>query len=167
MFIWDVLAVTVKLARLVSVVPKFIGVAPESVVVPVSKSMVLDELWSDAIDPAVKLYVARSNDPLVTVNADVPISSALPNAHAQSTPFIKTFDASVTPLVVNVSPVELLDSVIAPVYVRVSPVAGSVTLPCIPTIAVDPASVTFPDAGPAMVRDFMRMPPVTALTVAV
>lgn len=96
-----------------------------------------------------------------------PILKALPNDHAQSTPLISTPDASVTPFVVNVNPVELLDSVIAPVYVRVNPVAGSVTLPWMPTIAADPASVTFPTSGPAMVSDFILMPPVTASTVAV
>lgn len=36
-----------------------------------------------------------------------------------------------------------------------------------PTIAVLPASVTLPTNGPAMVRDFILMPPVTAFTVAV
>jgi hypothetical protein len=37
--------------------------------------------------------------------------------------------AKATPLVVNVLPGELPESVIAPVYVLVNPVAGSVALP--------------------------------------
>ena len=46
-FICDVLAVTVRLARFVSVVPKLIGVAPEIVVVPVLKLIVLEFPLSD------------------------------------------------------------------------------------------------------------------------
>lgn len=101
------------------------------------------------------------------ISAFDPVFKADPRLQPQSTPFMVIADDNVTPLVVNVSPVELLDSVMAPVYVRVSPVAGSVTLPWMPTIAADPASVTFPTSGPAMVSDFILMPPVTASTVAV
>ena len=83
--------------------------------VPVPKSTVLDELTFDTILLAVKLYVAKSTDPFVTVSADDdPISNALPSAQAQSTPFTVMSLFSDTPFVVNVSPVELLDSVIAP-----------------------------------------------------
>lgn len=162
------LAVTVRFARLVSVVPKS-KIAPLelTVVVPVLKLIVLVFPLLDSIDPAVKLYVARLNDPFVTVSADDPIFKALPRTHSQSTPFTVIADANVTPFVVNVNPVELLDSVMLPVYVRVRPVAGSVTLPWMPTIAAVPANVTFPDAGPAIVSDFILMPPVTVSTVAV
>lgn len=93
--------------------------------------------------------------------------SALPRLHPQSTPLTVIVFASVTPFVVNVLPVVEPLSVIAPVYVRVSPVAGRVTLLWMPSIATEPASVTLPDAGPAIVSDFILMPPVTVFTVAV
>ena len=53
--ICDVLAVHVNAARLVSVVPNVSGVLPESVVVPVSKSIVLELPLSDDIELAVRL----------------------------------------------------------------------------------------------------------------
>jgi hypothetical protein len=161
-----VLAVTVKSARTASVVPKLITL--DRVVVPEPKFIDLAfVLELDAISPAVTLYELKFRLPLVSVIDSVPMFKALPKLQPQSTPLTLIALASVTPFVVNVSPVELLDSVIAPVYVLVSPVAGSVTLPCIPTIAVVPASVTFPVAGPAIVSDFMRIPPLTVPTVAV
>ncbi len=160
-------AVIVKFTLAVSVVPKDTGEDPESVTVPDPKFTVLVFKLSDATWLAVKLYVEQEKDPFVTVNPVLPASNALPRLHPQSTPFTVTALDSATPFVVNVNPVVEPDSVIAPVYVRVNPVAGSVTLPWMPTIAVDPASVTFPDAGPAMVSDFILMPPVTASTVAV
>ena len=152
---------------MVSAVPKVMGTEPDSVAMPEPKEMVREFALFDDTFRAVKLYVARSKDPFVTVIPTEPMSNALPNNQPQSTPLTVIALASVTPFVVNVSPVELLESVIAPVYVLVSPVAGSVTLPCIPTIAVDPASVTLPTSGPAIVSAFILMPPVTALTVAV
>ena len=54
-FICDVLAVTVKFARLVSVVPRFIGVDADNVVVPVLKLIVLEFPLSDCMVLAVKL----------------------------------------------------------------------------------------------------------------
>ena len=54
-FICDVLAVTVRLARFVSVVPKLIGVAPEIVVVPVLKLIVLEFPLFETICDPVKL----------------------------------------------------------------------------------------------------------------
>lgn len=54
-FICDVLAVTVKFARLVSVVPRFIGVDADNVVVPVPKLTVLEFPLSDCMVLAVKL----------------------------------------------------------------------------------------------------------------
>lgn len=57
------------------------------------------------------------------------VSNALPSDQLQSTPFTVIPPFSDTPFVVNVKPVELLDSVMAPVYVRVMPVAASDTLP--------------------------------------
>ena len=112
--ICEVLAVTVRLARLVSVVPKFILVAPLSAVVPEPKFMVLVLLLLDAILSAVKLYVAQEKDPLLIVKVFPPVSSADPRLHEQSTPSTVMGDASATPFVVNVNPVELLDSVIVP-----------------------------------------------------
>ena len=129
MFICDVLAVTVRLARFVSVVPNEIPVDATIVVVPEPKFMVLEFPLSDVMALQDKLYVERLKDPFVTVILLEPMSKALPNVHPQSTPFIVILPANATPFVVNVRPVELLDSVIAPVYVLVSPVAGSVTLP--------------------------------------
>ena len=69
------------------------------------------------------------NDPFVTVRFDDPMFKAQPSDHSQLTPFTVIAEASVFPFVVNVRPVELLDSVMAPVYVRVMPVAASDTLP--------------------------------------
>lgn len=160
------LGVTVKFALTASVVPKLITL--DKVVVPEPKFIdLVFVLTLDAIAPAVTLYELKSKLPFVSVIVSVPMLKALPNDQPQSTPLTSIALANATPFVVNVSPVELLDNVIAPVYVLVSPVAGSVTLPCIPTIAVDPASVTLPDAGPAIVSAFIRIPPVTAFTVAV
>ena len=122
-------AVTVKLAALVSVVPKFIGVLADKATVPDPKSKVLECALLLEIELAVKLYVSKSNSPLIMVIVEFPISMALPSAHSELTPFTSIEDASTTPFVVNVNPDVDPDSVIAPVYVRVSPVAGSVTLP--------------------------------------
>ena len=128
MFIWDVPAITVKFALMFSVVLKLITL--DKVMVPEPKFIVLAFVFRfEAIGPAVKLYETRLKVPFVSVNASVPLLSALPSDHTQSTPLTSIALESVTPFVVNVSPVELLDSVMAPVYVRVSPVAGSVTLP--------------------------------------
>jgi len=130
--------------------------------------MVLELLVLELIPSVTTLYVAKSTEPFVIImEVAPPIVRLLPSDQPQSTPFTSIALESVTPFVVNVNPVELLDSVMPPVYVRVNPVAGSVTLPWMPTIAAEPASVTFPTSGPAMVSDFILMPPVTASTVAV
>ncbi len=88
--------------------------------------------------------------PLTTEISDEPLFNALPSVHSQPTPLTVIRDASATPLVVKVSPVTDPESTKGPVNVRVNPVAGSVMLPW--QISVDdPASVTLPDVGPAIV----------------
>lgn len=130
--ICDVLAVTVRLARFVSVVPKLIAVLPDKETVPEPKLMVQEFPLLETSCCNVKLYVDKLNEPFVSVNVPPPAalrSIALPSVQEQSTPLTMILEANAAPFVVNVSPVELLDSVIVPVYVRVNPVAGSVTLP--------------------------------------
>ncbi len=107
-------AVIVKFALAVSVVPKDTGEDPESVIVPDPKFTVLVFKLSDATWLAVKLYVEQEKDPFVTVNPVLPASNALPRLQPQSTPLTVIALANATPFVVNVNPVELLDSVIAP-----------------------------------------------------
>ena len=122
-------AVTVKLAALVSVVPKFIGPLADKATVPDPRSKVLECALSLEIELAVKLYVSKSNNPLIMVIVEFPILRALPSVHSELTPFTSIEDANATPFVVNTLPAVDPESVITPVYVLVSPVAGSVTLP--------------------------------------
>ncbi len=146
----EVLDVKVRLALVVSVLPKSIGVEPESVAVPVPKFIVREFALFEPIPLAVKLYVARFNEPFTTLIPLRLIVKALPSVHSQPTPLTVMADANATPLVVKVSPVTDPERTKGPVNVRVNPVAGSVMLPW--QISVDePASVTLPDAGPAIV----------------
>ena len=86
-----------------------------SVLVPVPRFIVLEFALLDDKIPAVKLYVTRLKEPFVMVNVNDDMLRALPKLQEQSTPFTVIALDSPTPFVVNVSPVELLDSVMAPV----------------------------------------------------
>jgi hypothetical protein len=143
------------LALFVSVVPKLNPAEPDSVIVPVPKFMVREFAVFEPIESAVKLYVARFNEPFATASDKFGMLNALPRLQLQLTPLTVMLEAIVTPFVVNVSPVELLVNVMLPPYELVNPVAGSVTFPWIASGAV-PAQVTFPTSGPAIVSEPQR-----------
>lgn len=111
-FIWDVLAVTVKFARVFSVVPKLMGLVPESVVVPEPKLTVQELALLVAKDAVVTAYPAKSSEPFVTMIPDG--VAALPKDQPQSTPLTAKEKLCAIPFVVSVLPVVDPVSVIVP-----------------------------------------------------
>lgn len=108
---------------------KLIGVPPLSVTALLPKVIERVCALLEIKEEAVTLKFPVLKDPLVTVNEELPILTALPRVHPQPTPFILVALFKVTPLVVNVLPVVEPERIMLPEKLLDKPVAGSVTLP--------------------------------------